>query len=144
MDEIVLRPIGVVRNDFETHPTIGWDQVVSELVLRRELAEAADGLEGFSHIIVVFWMHKTASQRVPLKQHPRGMATLPAVGPFACRSPLRPNPIGITVVKLLGRSGNKLTVKGLDALDGTPILDIKPYLPRYNAPTGATEPDWVR
>ena len=77
------------------------------------------------------------------KVHPKGNEKLPLVGVLASRSPARPNPIGITTVKLLGRDRNVLKVQGLDAVDGTPVLDIKPHIPRYDSPTQATTPDWI-
>ncbi|MFH1651081.1 MAG: tRNA (N6-threonylcarbamoyladenosine(37)-N6)-methyltransferase TrmO, partial [Chloroflexota bacterium] len=107
--------------------------------------EALDGLEGFSHIIVIFWMHRTDRTRpLRLKIHPRGDAALPLTGLLATRSPHHPNPLGMTAVRLLGRKENILRVKGLDALDGTPVIDIKPYLPGGDSPRGARTPPWVK
>jgi tRNA-Thr(GGU) m(6)t(6)A37 methyltransferase TsaA len=122
----------------------GWGNVVSELVLKPDFAEAIEGLEQFSHIMVLFWMHKAYPQPSPWgKIHPRGRQDLPLVGLFATRSPIRPNPIGITTVKLLERQENILKVIGLDAIDGTPILDIKPYIPEYDSMAMAEFPHWV-
>lgn len=140
---ITLKPIGRVRNEVKKSMRYGWEEVVSELVLAPDLSGALEGLEGFSHIIVLFWMHGLSPQERQLtKVHPQRREDLPLVGVFATRSPARPNPIGVAVARLLGREGNVLRVKGLDALDGTPILDIKPYLPGDSvAETGV--PEWV-
>ena len=143
IQHIAIKPIGSVRNDIKQPLREGWDAVVSELILDTSLEEATEGLEQFSHIIVVFWMHKAPLERgVPTRVHPRGRQDLPLVGLFATRAPYRPNPIGISVVKLLERQGNLLKVKGLDAIDGTPVIDIKPYLPRDSV-VDATFAEWV-
>ncbi len=134
MAPMVLRPIGVVRNMGEE----------SEVILQADFAEALDGIEGFSHIKVLYWMHKLSPQgRSTMKVHPRGRMKLPLTGVFATRSPSRPNPVGISTVRLLERRGNILRVQGLDAIDGTPVIDIKPYLPGYDSTPDASVPDWV-
>lgn len=125
--EINAEPIGFVRTTAEKQELRGR-QVVSEIVLDESLAEALEGIEEFSHLFVIFWMHKTTGeQRKLMKARPRERDDMPLLGIFATRSPCRPNPIGLTLVELLGRKGNILEVKGLDALDGTPVLDIKPF-----------------
>jgi len=139
---IVVKPIGHVRNDINVPMMEGWEEVVSELILDAGLEEATEGLEQFSHIMVVFWMHKVPPGRgVPTKLHPRGRQDLPLVGLFATHAPYRPNPVGVSVVRLMERRGNVLKVKGLDAINGTPIIDIKSYFPGADA--DATVPAWV-
>ncbi|MCJ7655612.1 MAG: tRNA (N6-threonylcarbamoyladenosine(37)-N6)-methyltransferase TrmO, partial [Dehalococcoidia bacterium] len=118
--------------------------VTSEIIIKEDLKEALSRIDEFSHIIVIYWMHKLPpSQRSTIKVHPKGNHTLPLVGVFASRSPARPNPIGITTVKLLQRRDNVLKVTGLDAIDGTPVLDIKPYIPDDNSSTEAKTPGWL-
>jgi len=108
------------------------------------LVEALDGIDGFSHILIIFYLHKVGEERRSrLKVHPQGRKELPLTGVFATRSPVRPNPIGVTVVKLLERRENVLKVLGLDAYDGTPVLDVKPYLRRDDLLKEATIPDWL-
>lgn len=107
-----------------------------------------DGLEGldtFSHLIVLYWFHHrdTAAERSVLRVTPRRHRGAPEVGVFASRSPSRPNPIGFCVVELEKRDGSILEVKGLDAVEGSPIIDLKPYLPRADAVTHARVPAWV-
>lgn len=132
-----------MRNNINLPLREGWEEVVSELIFDANLEEATEGLEQFSHIIVVFWMHKVPPERgTPMKVHPRGRQDLPLVGLFATRAPYRPNPVGMSVVRLLERRGNVLKVKGLDAINGTPIIDIKPYLPRDSV-VEAAFPQWV-
>ena len=142
---ITLKAVGVVRNTVKQAPGHGynWQDVVSEIVVDSSLTEALDGLEKYSHIIVIWWMHKvTVTDQSPTKIHPQGNLEIPLTGIFATRSPRRPNPLGKATVRLLQRQGNILKVKGLDAIDGTPVIDIKPYIPRYDSVTGARAPEW--
>jgi tRNA-Thr(GGU) m(6)t(6)A37 methyltransferase TsaA len=122
----VLRPIGVVRSPVREPGTRFGDRVVSEIHLHPKWIKALKGLEDFSHIIVLFWLSRVRG--VELQTHPRNRKDLPRVGTFSTRSPFRPNPIGLTVCQLLKRRGTRLQVKGLDAVDGTPVVDIKPYI----------------
>lgn len=136
-----LRAIGVIRSGFARVNESPFDSV-SEIAVDDELAQALDGIEGFSHLIVVYWMHRVGSDYA-LKVHPRGQPENPPIGLFATRSPNRPNPIGITTVRLLERRGNMLLVRGLDAFDGTPVIDIKPYIHTDCVPD-AELPFWVK
>jgi tRNA-Thr(GGU) m(6)t(6)A37 methyltransferase TsaA len=139
-----LKAIGIVRNDIKQPIRHGWREVVSEIVVNSNLAEALDGLDEFSHLIVLYWLHQLpAGRKLPLKVHPMGKPELPLVGRFATRSPSRPNPVGQSTVKLLERRGNILKVKGLDAIDGTPVIDIKPYIPGYDSDSDAKTPTWM-
>jgi tRNA-Thr(GGU) m(6)t(6)A37 methyltransferase TsaA len=142
---ISLKPIGIVRNKVRQppKPPYGWSEVISEIETDQSLTDALDNLEEFSHIIVFYWMDKVVTNQLPTRVHPRGNKKLPSVGLFATRSPNRPNPIGKATVRLLKRQGNILKVKGLDAIDGTPVIDIKPYIPGYDSVTGAKVPWWV-
>ena len=126
---IVMKPVGHVRTQ-----AVG-DEVkdrtrTSEIVIQPEFEAGLDGIADYSHLYVLFWLHEiTQEKRQTLKVHPRGREDLPLVGVFAVRTNLRPNPIGLTVVELVRIEGNVLTVRGLDAFNKTPILDIKPYDP---------------
>lgn len=140
---ITMTPIGYVRNDVDAPRREEWEEVVSDIVLDAAWEEATEGLEEFSHIVVVFWMHKASSGGgVPAKTHPRRRPDLPLVGLFATHSPNRPNPVGISIVRLLERRANVLKVRGLDAINGTPVLDIKGYSPGDEV--NATVPQWAR
>ena len=102
--------------------------VVSQIIFREEYTEALEDVEEFSHLFVLFWLHEMSDEdRKIMKVHPRGRADMPLLGIFATRTPHRPNPIGLTRVKLINVEGNVITVQGLDAFDGTPVMDIKPF-----------------
>jgi tRNA-Thr(GGU) m(6)t(6)A37 methyltransferase TsaA len=141
-DEITLKAIGTVRSELKDSTRRKYEDAVAEIIVDKDLTGALDGLEQFSHIIVLWWIHKTR-RPFPLKVHPRGDSENKLVGVFASRSPDRPNPVGKTTVRLLERRGNVLKVQGLDAIDGTPVLDIKPYIPGYDSADGATAPKWT-
>lgn len=117
---------------------------MSRIEIDPALTEALDNLDEFSHIIVLYWMDRLAAEPLPMKVHPRHDPERPLVGLFATRSPKRPNPIGETTVKLLKREGNVLAVSGLDAFDGTPVIDIKPYLPGHDSAADARTPPWLK
>lgn len=139
--KIELKPIG-----FVTTKAIGKKvrdkSNVSKIVFGEHLAEALNGIEEFSHLFVIFWMHKISTEeRKTMKVHPRNRRDMPLLGVFATRTPQRPNPIGLTLVRILGVEGNVVTVQGLDAFDGTPILDIKPY-DYWDTAEDARVPEW--
>jgi tRNA-Thr(GGU) m(6)t(6)A37 methyltransferase TsaA len=145
-DPIILYPIGFVKNGVKQPPKKpDWQMdTVSQLIIEPKWVDGLVGLEAFSHIIVLFWLNKIPENEVLLKVHPMHRLDLPETGLFATRTPNRPNRIGETVVKLLERQGNILKVIGLDALDDTPVLDIKPYLTSGDFIPTATEPSWTK
>jgi tRNA-Thr(GGU) m(6)t(6)A37 methyltransferase TsaA len=141
----VFRPIGVVRNNVRAPRMDGWDQVRSDLIVRDDLLDGLHGIETYSHIIVLFHIDRVPEgERTSGRIHPRGDTRLPEQGVLATRSQRRPNPIGVAVVPLLRRRKNILRVRGLDAINGTPVLDIKPYIPRYDSVPDARVPGWTR
>lgn len=146
MADMVLTPIGVVHSGFKepTNARLDLNKIEAEIEINPELNEVLDGIEGFSHIIVLYWMHLASFDKKHLKTHPMGRKDVPVQGLFAVRTPFRPNPIGKATVRLLERRGNILKVRGLDALDGSPVLDIKPYIPGYDSAADATVPYWVQ
>jgi tRNA-Thr(GGU) m(6)t(6)A37 methyltransferase TsaA len=122
---IVYHAIGRVENDFdELAPPPEIRSVESRIIIDPSLAEGLQGLEPGRRMMVVFCFHR--SQGFDLLQHPQGNRSRPRRGVFALRSPRRPNPIGVTVVDLVAVKGNTLRVRGLDAINGTPVLDLKP------------------
>ncbi|MGA3060087.1 MAG: tRNA (N6-threonylcarbamoyladenosine(37)-N6)-methyltransferase TrmO [Candidatus Bathyarchaeia archaeon] len=139
-----MNPIGFVKTG-----AVG-DEVkdksrISQIIVRDELVEALDGVTGFSHLFVLFWLNQISSkQRTTLRVHPRGRMDMPLLGVFATRTNLRPNPIGLTLVELLKVESNTLTVRGLDAFDGTPILDIKPFDSWDNAENARVSDWWIK
>ncbi len=136
--------IGVVYNGVKEPTHEDWGSVVSEVVLDETLSEGLDGVEQFSHLLILYWMHRAAeAEPVRMRRRPRGRADMPELGIFAQRAPQRPNPIAVAAVKLLRREKNRLFVQGLDAINGTPVLDVKPYIPQYDAVASARVPEWV-
>jgi tRNA (adenine37-N6)-methyltransferase len=138
--KIMLKPIGYVRTK------AAGDEVknktrTSQIVIDSEFSEAIEGIDGFSHIFVLFWLNQVSEQPKILKVHPRGREDLPLLGVFATRTNLRPNPIGLTLVELLEVKGRVLFVRGLDAFDGTPILDLKPF-DFWDMAENARVPEW--
>jgi tRNA-Thr(GGU) m(6)t(6)A37 methyltransferase TsaA len=143
-EPVSLRPIGVVRNGVPQPRPDGWAQIRSDIIVREELSPMLEGIDGYSHVIVVFAFHRVPEQERKERVRPRGNERIPEQGVLATRSQLRPNPLGVSVVPLLKRRKNILRVEGLDAIDGTPVLDIKPYFANYDAVPGASLPDWAR
>jgi tRNA-Thr(GGU) m(6)t(6)A37 methyltransferase TsaA len=121
------QPIGTVHSPVKERGFRDCRDTVSTILVEEEFAEALDGIESYSHVVVLFWFH-LSEKPSGLKVHPRGDPQNPLRGIFATCSPVRPNPIGMTIVRLLERRGNELRVRGLDAVDGTPVLDIKPHI----------------
>jgi len=137
--------IGTVKCTVTEMSQGGWAKVDSEIHLDPQYAPGLQGLANFSHAIVVFMLDR-AQGFDPAKQllrRPRGMEDLDAVGVFAQRTKFRPNPLGVTAVRLLGVAGNVVKVRGLDALDGTPVLDLKPYVPAFDRVDDVRLPPWV-
>ncbi len=143
--KIELTPIGFVRNSIAKPHREEWQNVESEIILKDDMLEALDGLTDFSHITVLYWMHLVPeSERSLPKIHPQGRQDLPLVGVLATRAPARPNPIGVTTVKLLEQRGTTLRVLGLDAVDGTPVLDIKPFTKGFGPEQRVRVPEWLK
>jgi tRNA (adenine37-N6)-methyltransferase len=139
-----FEPIGVVKSPVKEQTDEKWGQVISEIHLNAELAPGLAGLKDFSHVIVVFYMHQAKWNPQPdLVRRPQGRADMPLLGIFSQRAKHRPNPMGITAVELVEVRVNVVKVKGLDAIDGTPVLDIKPYFPEYDRPETVKTPAWV-
>ena len=146
-DAIILKPIGHVRGGRSEPIDDDWDSVEASIDLDagQFKADATASLDAFSHIEVVFHFNRVQDGEINTgARHPRGRADWPLVGIFAQRGKGRPNRIGVTVCRLLSVDGLTLRVRGLDAIDGTPVLDIKPVM-RGFLPRGAVhEPDWAR
>jgi len=130
--ELSLHPIGLIHSPFrdqgETPIQSAFSQAEGTVEVYPEYVAGLQDIEGFSHIILLYWFHRSDGYRLVVKpfmdQVERGL--------FSIRYPARPNPIGISIVELVRREGNQLHVQGLDVLDGTPLLDIKPFVPRFD------------
>ena len=142
--EMRLHAIGAVRSPVREPVDLDWGGVESRIVLRPEYRAGLRGLGEFSHVLVVAWLHGAAfDPGRHLVRRPRGLAEMPELGIFAQRAKDRPNPLGVSVVRLLSVEPDGLRVQGLDAIDGTPVLDLKPHFPAFESPPGASVPGWV-
>jgi len=139
-----IEPIGKVHSEVTSGRDENWGEVISSIEIAPEYTSGLRGLENFSHILVIYWMHEAEFDSAKhLIRRPREREDMPLLGIFAQRAKHRPNPIGVTAVRLLSVMGGNLQVQGLDAIDGTPVLDIKPYVPAFDAAENAVTPEWV-
>ena len=135
-----LNIIGIIHSPYKLPSEVpfGRKEYISEIELNKELAEGLTDIEGFSHLHVFYWLHKSEGYSLivqpPWDTKPHGL--------FATRSPHRPNPIGYSVVELVERKDNVLLVKGLDAIEGTPVLDIKPFIKKRDCKSQAVS-GWI-
>ncbi len=147
LPEIIVRPIGIVRNAIgePQPPGFDWSGVKSRIVVRPELEDSLLGLDSYSHVKVLFWPHLVPAEVIGSKHrlHPRDDPENPLQGILATRSQIRFNPILVTAVPLLSVKGNAIRVRGLDAIDGTPVLDVKPYFPHFDSIPDARIADWA-
>lgn len=142
MSEIQLKPIGTVNSTVPDDETGRRRRtLVSTIIIDERYRDALLGIEQYSHLIVLFWMHRVDTPG-PLQAHPRGDSSLPVTGVLASRGRAHPNPIGLAVVDLVAVDGCSLTVRRLDAYDGTPVIDIKPY-DHYDSYTDIRVPAWL-
>ncbi|VFQ45472.1 tRNA (N6-threonylcarbamoyladenosine(37)-N6)-methyltransferase TrmO [Desulfoluna butyratoxydans] len=119
-------------------------ELVSEIVIDDRFDGILEGIEEFSHILVLYWPHLVPDEgRSVLQVHPMGRKDVPLKGVFSTCSPARPNPVLVTAVPLVSREGNVLKVQGLEAVDGSPIIDIKPYMTHYYRPEGVEMAGWM-
>jgi tRNA-Thr(GGU) m(6)t(6)A37 methyltransferase TsaA len=144
--DIAMHPIGVVRGGRDEAIDDHWGDVEATIDLDGELLgpDATAGLEEFSHLEVVFLFDRVGDDDITRgARHPRGRTDWPAVGILAQRAKSRPNRIGVTVCDLVSVDSLALRVRGLDAIDGTPVLDVKPYLSAFGPRGPVREPAWV-
>lgn len=131
-EAVEIKPIGVVRNSIVEPEYIHWNNVISEVIIDPVHLDAIRDLySDYSHALILFWFHEVCmvkERHVPQGKHDM----IPEVGMFSCRCPHRPNPIGVTTVEIIDQRANVITVKGLDAINNTPVVDIKPYTPQFD------------
>jgi tRNA (adenine37-N6)-methyltransferase len=161
---MVLRPVGIIHNTVqEPFLVAGKDGIsmrggldanmdrirrsngaISEIIIDIDRIGVLDGIEEYSHLMVLYWGHKVPEESRSLTRvHPMGRDDIPEVGIFSTCSPARPNPVLMTAVRLLARRGNVLEVAGLDAVDGSPVIDIKPYVPEQFPGEDVRVPTWM-
>ncbi|MGE3246168.1 MAG: TrmO family methyltransferase [Beijerinckiaceae bacterium] len=144
---INLKPIGRISSPRTEPLDDGWDAIPAIIELDAEVfgPDALAGLDGFSHVEVIYLFHKADGGELELgARHPRGRKDWPEIGIFAQRGKDRPNHIGATICNVVTVSGLKLTVSGLDAIDGSPVLDLKPVMSGFLPRGEVREPDWAR
>lgn len=130
--DIVLYPVAFVRNTRRDLSDDYWGSIISEIELTDSIPpDAFNGIDEFSHLEIIFYFDKSDKSKIVFSDHPRGNKSWPHVGIFAQRKKDRPNALGLTIVELVKREGNKIWVKYLDAIDGTPVIDIKPVMKEF-------------
>jgi len=165
LKKFVLKPIGIIKSGIKTPPLIAGEngleinescesaikkiaaspEALSVIVLDDGQEELVDGIDDYSHIVILYWGHEVSDLGRSLKRiHPGGLRKYSLKGIYSTFSPARPNPILLTVVRLVKRDGGKLTVKGLDAIDNSPVLDIKPYVAELFSFENTTVPEWMK
>ena len=144
MNPVHFDPVAVVHNSRQSTADFAWGPVESVIEMLPGFAEGLEGIDTFSHVIVIFHLDREDDEESPtLRRRPRGRADMPLLGVFAQRGRMRPNRIGITTVPIVRVEPNRLTVRGLDAIDGTPVLDLKPYMPAFDHIETPRVPAWV-
>jgi len=164
-EDIVIRPIGIVKNNVSKPPLVAgkdglklngeYDETmekfqsvredISEIILKEEYAGLLEDIEDYSHIVIIYWAHEVTEDGRRLKKvHPMGVETNPLTGLFCTCSPARPNPVLTKVVRLLEVKGNVLKVSGLDAINRSPVIDIKPYVIEFYPRDDVRIPDWMK
>lgn len=138
-----MKPIGCVKNTVREKKDVSWGDDVSTIILNEEYYTGLKGLEDFTHAIIIYHLDKAEYQKDKhLQRRAQNREDMPLVGIFSQRGKDRPNKIGMTSVQIVSVNDTSLTIKGLDAIDGTPVLDIKPYYPVYDK-KDAKVPEWV-
>ena len=138
-----MSPIGYVENKVKNKKDNSWGEDVSVILFDNMYIGGTKGLEFFSHIIVLYYLDKANFNiEKHLQRRPQNRDDMPLVGIFSQRGKDRPNQIGMTSVKIVSVADDRIVVSGLDAIDGTPVLDIKPYYPVYDK-KDAIVPEWV-
>ena len=143
--KIELHPIAFVNSSRKIMEDDNWGNVISEIVLTDEYTEESlQGIESFSHVEIVFYFDKVSDSEINVNaRHPRNNPQFPLVGIYAQRGKNRPNKIGLCIAKIIERKGKRLIVKGLDAIDNTPILDIKPVMNEFLPTEKVCQPQWA-
>lgn len=149
--DITFKPIGITHTKSSDAEVREKGDLAGELEIYPEFGAGLEGIDGYSHIFVIVYFNRLRPEQIgPLKVKPRGLVRrgfkleeLPELGVFALDSPTRPNPIGLTLVRVVKREGNRIFVQGLDFFDATPILDLKGYREQYRSESFAV-PEWFR
>ncbi|MBP9191675.1 MAG: SAM-dependent methyltransferase [Ignavibacteria bacterium] len=140
-----IEPIAFVKNNRKTAEDDFWGDEVSEIAISKKISEKSlIGITDFSHLEIIFYFHLADPSGISISSsHPRGNKEFPEVGIFSQRRKARPNLLGTTIVKLIKAEKNVLTVSGLDAIDGTPVIDIKPVFKEFLPREKIIQPEWT-
>jgi tRNA (adenine37-N6)-methyltransferase len=142
--EIEVTPIGFVKNSRKEPVDDNWETIIAEIEIADHIpAESLNNISDFSHLEIIYYFNKVKKNDIVFSGRPRGNPNYPLVGIFGQRKKDRPNQIGLTTVELLEHNGRTIKVKFLDAIDGTPILDIKPVFKEFQPKTEIKQPIWV-
>ncbi|SHH49024.1 tRNA-Thr(GGU) m(6)t(6)A37 methyltransferase TsaA [Chryseobacterium oranimense] len=142
--EIKLQPVATVKNSRTEPIDDNWETIIAEIELADHIpTEAFNSISSFSHLEIIYYFDKVKNEDVVFSGHPRGNVNYPITGIFGQRKKDRPNTIGLATVELLEHNGRTIKVKFLDAIDGTPVLDIKPVFKEFQPKTGIKQPEWV-
>lgn len=142
--EITLKPIAIVKNSRKEPIDDNWETIIAEIELADHVpSEAFSSISDFSHLEIIYYFDKVKNEDIVFSGRPRGNPNYPLVGILGQRKKDRPNQIGLTTVELLEHKDRVIKVKFLDAIDGTPILDIKPVFKEFQPKTEIKQPAWV-
>ncbi|MGM0834831.1 MAG: SAM-dependent methyltransferase [Bacillota bacterium] len=140
-----VKPIGIANNQRAEIEDDNWGEITTKIILDNAMpSNSLDGIEEFSHLEVIYYFHQVKEEKITSgARHPRNDENLPKAGIFSQRGKNRPNRLGLTTVKLIKREDRTLMVQGLDCIDGTPILDIKPVMKEFLPKEKVQQPAWV-
>jgi tRNA-Thr(GGU) m(6)t(6)A37 methyltransferase TsaA len=142
--DIKLKPVATIRNSRIEATDDYWGEVITEITLEDHIpAEAFENIEKYSHLEIIFYFDKADAGQMVYSGRPRGNPDYPVMGIFSQRKKDRPNHLGLTTVELIAHNGRTIIVKGLDAIDGTPVLDIKPAVKEFEPRQEVMQPRWV-
>ena len=142
--DIILQPIATVTNQRTTPTDDFWGDTISEICLADHIPDdALDNIEQFSHLEIIYYFNQVEKDTIVFSGRPHGNPNYPNMGIFGQRKKDRPNQIGLCTVELLEHKGRSLFVKYLDAINGTPVLDIKPVIKEFGVQKEITQPEWV-
>ncbi len=142
--DITLKPVASIRNSRIDATDDYWGEVITEITLEGHIpADAFENIEKYSHLEIIFYFDKADASQMVYSGRPRGNPDYPVMGIFSQRKKDRPNHLGLTTVELIAHNGRTIIVKGLDAIDGTPVLDIKPAVKEFEPRQEVMQPRWV-
>jgi len=142
--EILVKPIAIVKNTRINAFDDNWGEIISEIVLTDNIpTDSFDRIEDFSHLEIIYYFDKVEKNAIVYSGYPRGNLAYPVVGIFGQRKKDRPNTLGLCTVELVEHKDRSIKVKYLDAIDGTPVLDIKPVFKEFQPASQIKQPTWV-